>query len=110
MSFCFYPKHEHGCRQVGHCPHLGGAPLGLLVLAANENEASHEQLLRQLEAERERASRLWAENESLKQQLAKAKGADEQRQRQQTATRLGLQPALQLAKSGNQQLRGGFPQ
>lgn len=73
MSFSFYPKHEHGCPQIRHCPHLGGAPLGLVVLAANQNEETRHHLLRQLDAERDRASRLVAENESLKQQLAQAK-------------------------------------
>ncbi len=73
MSFSFYPKHEYGCQQVGHCPHLGGASLGTLVLLAGENEESREHLYRQLDAERERASRLFQENESLKQQLAQAK-------------------------------------
>ena len=28
----FYPKHEYGCPNVGHCSHLGGAALGSLVL------------------------------------------------------------------------------
>lgn len=73
MSFCFYPKHEHGCRHVGHCPHLGGASLGTLVLVANENEESRDYVYRQLDAARESISELVAEVESLKKQLAQAK-------------------------------------
>jgi len=73
VSFSFYPKHEHSCPHVRGCPHLGGAALGTLVLAANENEQSRELLWRQLGAERERAARLAAENELLKKQLAQAK-------------------------------------
>jgi len=38
MEFCFYPKHEHRCEHVKHCPHLGGAALGTLVLAANTSD------------------------------------------------------------------------
>ncbi len=73
MSFSFYRKHEHGCRELRHCPHLGGAPLGLVVLAANENQASRDHLLRQLDAERKTVSQLVAEVEALKRQLAQAK-------------------------------------
>jgi len=36
MRFCFYPNHEYSCPQVSHCPHLGGASVGTLVLAAGE--------------------------------------------------------------------------
>jgi hypothetical protein len=73
VSFGFYPKHEFGCKQLRHCPHLGGAALGAVVLLANENQESREHLYRQLDAERERSNRLYAENELLKQQLAQAK-------------------------------------
>lgn len=73
MSVCFYPEHEYGCKQVGHCPHLGGASLGTLVLLAKANEESREHLYRQLDAERERGDRLFRENEALKEQLAQAK-------------------------------------
>ncbi len=73
MSLPFYPKHEYGCKQVRHCPHLGGASLGTLVLLAEANEESREHLYRQLDAERERGNRLFQENESLKKQLAQAK-------------------------------------
>jgi hypothetical protein len=52
MSFSFYPRHEYGCKQVSHCPHLGGASLGTLVLLVKENEQRREPLYRQLDAER----------------------------------------------------------
>ncbi len=35
MEFCLYPKLEHNCPNVGHCPHFGGAALGSLVKIAN---------------------------------------------------------------------------
>ena len=38
MSFCFYPNHEYACPNVSHCPHLGGAGLGTLVVAADKQE------------------------------------------------------------------------
>ena len=40
MGFSFYPKHEHNCPIVSHCPHLGGAALGTLVLMATANSAA----------------------------------------------------------------------
>ena len=73
MSVSFYPKHEFGCPHVRHCPHLGGASLGTLVLLAEENEESRDHLYRQLDAARESITELVAENESLKRQLAQAK-------------------------------------
>ena len=73
MSFDFYPRHEHGCPHVRRCPHLGGAALGLVVLAANENEEARDQFNRQLDGARESISKLTAEVESLKKQLAQAK-------------------------------------
>ena len=60
MSFCFYPRHEHGCPHIRHCPHLGEATLGLVVLAANENKETRELLWRLLDAERVGAAPLAA--------------------------------------------------
>jgi transposase len=73
MSFPFYPKHEHGCPNVGHCPHLGGAALGTLVLLANETQESRAYLFRTIDAERATISRLVEENELLKKELEQAK-------------------------------------
>jgi transposase len=50
MHFCFYPKHEFGCPHVNHCPHLGGAALGTLVLAADEQTEWTDSLLRQIDS------------------------------------------------------------
>lgn len=36
MQFVFYPNHEFGCPHVKCCPHLGGAGLGTLVFAAEQ--------------------------------------------------------------------------
>jgi hypothetical protein len=73
MSFSFYPKHEHGCPNVSHCPHLGGAALGTLVLLANQTEESREYLFKTLDAERERNARLVEENDQLKVELQQVK-------------------------------------
>jgi hypothetical protein len=73
MSFLFYPKHEHGCPHVNHCPHLGSAGLGTLVEAANENEESRWHLLKTIDAEREQNSRLRGENERLRAELEQVK-------------------------------------
>jgi len=73
MQFCFYPRHEFACPQVGHCPHLGGAALGTLVLAASENHDYLTMLHAQLDAERQRNSALVEENDSLTRQIAQLK-------------------------------------
>jgi hypothetical protein len=53
MHFVFYPKDEFGCPHVGHCPHLGGAPLSLLVHAADQESEWVNSLQRQIDALRE---------------------------------------------------------
>ena len=73
MSFCFYPKHEFACPHVKHCPHLGGAALGALVLVANESDDSRHRLHRQLDAARQSVSDLAAENEALKREIERLK-------------------------------------
>ena len=69
MKFCFYPKHEYACPNVSHCPHLGGASLGTLVSAASDHDDHFKMVYGQLDFERERNSRLVAENEELRRQL-----------------------------------------
>lgn len=69
MKFCFYPKHEYACPQVGHCPHLGGASLGTLVLAASDHDDHFRMVYGQLDFERERNTKLSAENERLQKEL-----------------------------------------
>ena len=73
MTILFYPQHEYGCPHVSHCPHLGGAALGILVLRANENRESRECLFKMLDGERERNARLEEENEQLKTELQQVK-------------------------------------
>ena len=73
MQFCFYPNHEHGCPNVSHCPHLGGAALRTLVLATNSSEAIRIRLDKTLDAERERNSKLAEENQQLRKELEQAK-------------------------------------
>jgi hypothetical protein len=65
----FYPKLEHGCPHVKHCPHLGGASLGTLVLAARDHSETFRLLHRQLDAERERNDKLSVETERLEKKV-----------------------------------------
>jgi transposase len=73
MSFCFYPKHEFACPQLQHCPHLGGAALGVVVHVANSSGDIVDQLHRQLDAARRSVSDLVIENESLKHEVERLK-------------------------------------
>ena len=73
MPFSFYPNHEHNCPNVSHCPHLGGAALGTLVLLANEQEQSRRALHASLDAERARGDRLFEENQRLQKELDQVK-------------------------------------
>ena len=52
MGFSFYPNHEHKCPYVSHCPHLGGAALGTLVLLANEQELTRRALHATIDADK----------------------------------------------------------
>src|ERR1700756_5378454 len=73
MSFSFYPDHQFACPQLKHCPHLGGAALGTLVLLTNQSADSLDRLHRQLDAMRQSVSELVAENEALKQEIERLK-------------------------------------
>src|SRR5262245_6672171 len=73
MEFCFYPRHEYACPQLGHCPHLGGAALGLVVQVANENGEYLDSLHRQLDDARRSVSELLAELESQRKELEQVK-------------------------------------
>jgi transposase len=69
MKFCFYPKHEYGCPHVSHCPHLGGASLGTLVLAASDHDDHFRMLYGQLDFKRARNTKLVAKIEKLEKEL-----------------------------------------
>ena len=73
MQFCFYPKHEHGCPNVSHCPHLGGAVLGTLVWIANTSGDTIDDLYKTIDAERKRNAKLVEENLRLEKALEQAK-------------------------------------
>ncbi|MBN2294281.1 MAG: transposase [Pirellulales bacterium] len=73
MNISFYPKHEYACPNVSRCPHLGGAALGTLVIAADEQEDYRRMLLGQVDYERKRSSRLYEENKQLKKQVEQFK-------------------------------------
>ena len=73
MRFSFYPQHEHNCPNVRHCPHLGGAALGTLVLLANEQELSRRAMHASLDAARTRGDRLFEENQRLQKELDQVK-------------------------------------
>ena len=73
MGFIFFPRLEHSCANVRHCPHLGGASLSMVVSAANANSQHIEMLYGQLAAEREAVHRLVEQNSQLQQQLELAR-------------------------------------
>ena len=73
MRFPFYPKHEHGCQFVKCCPHVGGASLATLVLAATDQTELLSSLHRVIDSERERYGELLDENQQLRQQLEQSK-------------------------------------
>ncbi len=73
MQFGFYPSHESGCGHPRECPHLGGASVGYLVHIVNSSEDSRLYVHRQLDAERERNSRLVAEVLRLEKALEQAR-------------------------------------
>lgn len=73
MHFCFYPRHEYACPHVGHCPHLGGAAVGSVVDAANENGDYLDMLHGQLDDARRSVSELLAELESVRKELEQVK-------------------------------------
>lgn len=73
MHFCFYPRHEYACPHVGHCPHLGGAALSTVVLAADQSGDYLDMLHGQVDAARQSVTKLLAENESLRNQLEQVK-------------------------------------
>ncbi len=73
MNFVFYPKLEASCPNVSHCPHLGGAALGSLVLIANESGDEHSYLHSMLDAERKRNAKLVQENLQLEDELKQVK-------------------------------------
>ncbi|HET6884029.1 MAG TPA: hypothetical protein VFI31_28000, partial [Pirellulales bacterium] len=73
MKFCFYPNHEYACPHISRCPHLGGASLGTLVLAASDHDDHFRMVYGQLDFERESNRKLLAENERLRSELAQAR-------------------------------------
>ena len=73
MGFSFYPNHEHKCPYVSHCPHLGGAALGTLLLLANEQEQIRRALQATIDAERACGDRLFEENQRLQKELDQVK-------------------------------------
>lgn len=73
MGFLFYPKHEHGCPHVGHCPHLGGAALGTLVNLANANRDVYQAQLRTIDQQRETLAEQRQRIEELEKQVEQLK-------------------------------------
>lgn len=76
MSYLFYPNLTQNCKDVSHCPHLGGAALGSVVLSANTNDEWLQALLRQIDglrcdndAKRHKIEELQRQVEQLKAEL-----------------------------------------
>ena len=92
MQFEFYPKHDFGCLHVNHCPHLGGAALGWLVLAANEQTEWTDSLLRRIDAlqaedtaKSHKIMELAAGVEQLKRELKAERQKQFKRKKEETA-------------------------
>ena len=73
MSFHFYPKHEFACRNLGHCPHLGGAALATLVMIANSSDQSAESSRLTIRGLEQRNAVLSSQIVSLQTQLDQVK-------------------------------------
>jgi transposase len=73
MGFLFYPKHEFGCEHVGHCPHLGGAALGSVVLLANQNHDDDQAQLRTIDQLREENERKYQRIVELEKEVEQLK-------------------------------------
>lgn len=73
MSFPIYPKHEHNCPNVGHCPHLGGASVVHVAHVANQSEDTRESSLHEIRVLQERNSELLSNVVSLQEQLERTK-------------------------------------
>jgi len=73
MSVCFYPKHEFGCPNLSHCPHVGGMSLGTLVVIANRSDQSFESSRLTIRGLEERNAELLSQVVSLQAQLDQVK-------------------------------------
>lgn len=114
MHFCFYPKHEYACPNIKHCPHLGGAALGTLVLVANDQEDSRQMLWGQLDFERERVAKLLKENEELKAQVEQLKLELKVERQSKFATSAseeseGAEPSIATDRSNGEPRKRGAP-
>src|SRR5208283_4641866 len=93
MHFPFYPKHEHGCTHVNHCPHLGSASLGSVVHAANFNEDQIDLFWRQIDglraentAKYRKIEELTARVEQLERELKAERQKQFKRKKEEPAT------------------------
>jgi transposase len=105
VSYLFYPRLTQNCANVNHCPHLGGAALGSVVLSANANDEWLQSLLRQIDALRaedtvkyHRIEELTAEVEQLKRELKAERQRQFQRSRDEDAVEEGADSTLEGAK------------
>ena len=111
MHFVFYPKHEYGCPHVGHCPHLGGASLGSLVLAADDGTEWTDSLLRQIDALRAEGTAKYHKIEELTakvEQLERELKAERQKQFKRKKEEPAEEQADSTASQG--QKKRGAPQ
>src|SRR5512140_2345778 len=83
MYFAFYPRHEYGCPHVNHCPHLGGAALGTLVMEAEDQTEWTDALHRQIDSLRAENTAKYhkiQERDARIEQLERELKAERQRQ------------------------------
>jgi hypothetical protein len=110
MSFVFWPKHQSGCRNVDHCPHLGGAALRNVVFEANENYEFRNALLRQVDGLREESNAKSRRIKELEAQLEQAKAElKAERQKQFKSTKGPAEDTPESAESEAQAKKRGAP-
>lgn len=109
MHFVFYPKHEFGCPHVGCCPHLGGASLGRLVHAADEQTEWMGALYRQVDSLRAENTVKYHKIEELTariEQLERELKAERQKQFQATKAEARQEEPREGLSAAGQKKRG----
>jgi transposase len=109
MHFPFYPKHEHACAYVNHCPHLGSASLGSVVHAANFNQDQIDLFWRQIDGLRAENTAKYRKIEELTariEQLERELKAERQKQFKRKKEEPAAEASPDVASSQGSKKRG----